>query len=242
MEVNLNIVSCRGSVFAPRVDYGPENWKKLHSSFPDYMPIQERNSGMVINIGNEQVVVGGLLWTLSSKEKNMDINFFDGKIDVVKKNIKNPISIDNLKALSNEVGEVIDKLMTSLQLVSSRVAFAPTLISEDLNSAITFARKMFRETTYKDTKLGNCNFSNVYRVIYPIGGKQTTVNHLATFSVEQIPFLSSNRFIVKDGFKTDLDINTLPESSLSFSNDDIKDFFSKSADMANDYINFFFSE
>lgn len=238
--MSFNLVLCRGSLFTRRVDYTPENWNILRTVFPDYMPIKESNPGFVVSIGKEPLIMGGVLWNLRSP--NIDINFFDGKIDVIRKNINQPVNSENLSFICREIKDVVCKLTDALQLTSSRLAFAPTLIDKAPNASRDFARKIFKERRYKDAQLDNCNFSNVYRVERQIGEKQTKINYLATFSEEQQPVFSGNSIKLNSIFKVDVDINTFPESSVLYNKEEVVDFFDNAAEMANDFINFYISQ
>ena len=67
---------------------------------------------------------------------------------------------------------------------ASRLAIAPTLeYKGDTTLFKNFVNKIYAKNTFKESKVDNCDFSQVFRVDEEINGKQFIVNYLSKFYV-----------------------------------------------------------
>ncbi|MBR1596245.1 MAG: hypothetical protein IJ665_06115 [Phocaeicola sp.] len=242
MKSNLTIDFCRGSIFAPTVAYNESVWKKLCLNFEGYLPTQ-RNS-QAIDLQGNLIQVGSQTWTLSSKADKVDINFLDGKIDVIISGNGQLYTYESIQILSERIFSIFEKIIDSFNLTSTRIAFAPSLIlHQDIPDEIKgFARSIFRDKKFKGENIDNCDFCNVFRVKTIILEKEYIVNYLANFAQAQTPVMQQNLLKMQNILSVNMDINTLGNANYVFNLNHVKEFFKLSPSMVEDFLGFYFKE
>lgn len=242
MRLDFFIRVCRGSIFTSTVKYNPDNWERLSSIFSGYMPLTQTSPS--IDVQGNTIQLGGPMWSLTSKQEGIDINFLEGKIDIIVKNIALPYNPENICSLCGKIKDIFLKIINALGLQSNRLAFAPLIISNnnDAKSYISFARQIFSNRQFKGEQIDNCDFSNVFRIKETIDDYEVIINCLANFSLTQLPAVINGRFTMNNELQINVDINTLAGQSYNFSANNVASFYSFVPKLTIDFINSYFTE
>lgn len=182
------------------------------------------------------------MWSLSSKEEKLEINFLEGKIDVILKKGNQLYSYEAIQESCMTISSTFEKIINAIGLVSTRLAFAPSLISHQKTSLEikNFARSIFKEKIFKGASIDNCDFSNLFRINTSILDKEVVVNYLAIFSLAQMPILQQSKIKMQDVLQINIDINTLGNEEYKFNVNDVKEFFNQSPSMTTEFLDFYF--
>lgn len=241
MSPNLIIKMCRGSIFTSTITYNPDTWEKFQTIFPGYMPVTHAPS--TIDFQGNTIQIGNQMWTLSSKKDKVDINFLDGKIDIILQECNLPYSKDNIDSLCKKIETIFSNIVNQLGLTSNRLAFAPLLISEDQPSvSIAFARRIFGNRKFKGEQIDNCDFSNVFRIKEKINDSDVIINHLVNFALVQAPFVLNGRLSTNNILQVNLDINTLAGQQYIFSPNAVTEFYKEVSQWTIDFIDSYFND
>ena len=237
MTPNFIIRVCRGSIFTSTVKYDIETWQKLSTKFIGYLPYSQIPAAVAIQMNTLQIP-GPNYWVMSSKADNIDVYFLEGKIDVILKDSNKQYSKDSISELCNKFQIIFAKLIDSLDLVVSRIAFAPLLVNnrDDTSQYVDFAKSIFRDRKFRGSSVDNCDFSNVFRVKENIEGEEIIINCLANFAVAQLPEVINMKLVVRNELQVNLDINTLGGQHYIFTIDKIKSFYNKVVDLTIDFV------
>lgn len=240
MNIDFLIKMCRGSIFAPTVSYNEDTWEKLAPKFIGFLPSEKGSP--TINLQGNLIQLGGPTWVLSSKKENIEIHFLEGKIDVIILARNSIYTSETIESLCLRVKDIFEKIVTTLDLKATRLAFSPLLLSRNTEHGeiIEFVRSIFNNRTFKGERIDNCDFSNVFRIRNDINGTGIVVNHLANFSVTQNPIEESGKLIMREALQLNVDINTIVGKNYIFSIEDINDFFSKSSSLTVDFVSSYF--
>ena len=237
MTADFDIMMCRGSIFIPGHAFNQDNIRQIQSGlFPDYMPVEK--SGPSIDMRGQTIQISNPNWILESKGNDTEIVFLNGKIDVLLKNRVCKYSMDNLSKMSDKIQAIAGDIINKFGMMSTRIAFAPTLVNHNIDQAYitAFAHNIFKGHKFMNEDIDSCEFSNVFRIMSDIGGENVKVNYLASFSVVQIPFFHNNSIVLKDSLQMSIDINTFPSPEYRFPLESVRDFFTKSPGMVNDFV------
>lgn len=242
MRPDFFIRMCRGSIFTSTVKYNSDNWERLSPIFSRYMPLTQTSPS--IDVQGNTIQLGGPMWSLTSKKDGIDINFLEGKIDIIVKNISLPYNPENICSLCGNIKDIFMKIIEALDLQSNRLAFAPLIISNnnDAKSYISFARQIFSNRQFKGEQIDNCDFSNVFRIKETIDGNEVIINCLANFSLTQLPAVINGKFTMNNELQINIDINTLAGQSYNFSKTNVESFYGLAPKLTIDFIDSYFAE
>lgn len=241
MSPNFIIKMCRGSIFTSTITYNPDTWEKFQSIFPGYMPVTHAPS--TIDFQGNTIQIGNQMWTLSSKKDKIDINFLDGKIDVLLQECNLTYSKENINSLCYKIEDIFSKIVDTLGLISNRLAFAPLLINnERSNESIVFARRIFGNRKFKGEQIDNCDFSNVFRIKETLSETEIIVNHLVNFALVQTPYIINGNLATNNILQVNLDINTLGGKQYLFSRNEVKEFYKEVPQWTIDFIESYFNK
>lgn len=236
LKDQLKIVSMRGTIFVPQIQFSTEFVGKLQGvSLEEFIPSVNMSSVPMILEGN-LAAIGPGEWSLISHDKKQLIIFQSQKIDFIEK-----LNIDYSSENISEFGKKCKSLFSSIDSECSRIAIAPTFeYTGEKGSIITFANSCFKLNKFKNVKVDNCDFSQVFRVQETISDSKIVVNYFSKF-------YTTNKMVQRDsGYQPaevsmiNFDINSKVDPNVVFDSNDINDFFSKAASFCEDFISFYF--
>lgn len=244
MREHLELVGIRGTIFIPQIPFSWELTNKFLALSDNLIPSVNTTSSPIFTEGqtmNPTVISPGE-WSLSSPDGNLKVIFNGQKTDVLRRASCNYsiVAIDEFGKLCRSIFDIISESSGSK---CTRLAIAPTFeYMGSRDSIVTFADDCFRRNRFKDAKLDNCDFSQVFRVPENISEMIVTLNYLSKF-------YSINKIVSRDGinqlaeaFMIDFDINSIVNPEIVFNRDAICEFFTKSADYCEDFLSFYFNE
>lgn len=239
LKDQLKIVSMRGTIFVPQMPFSMKFISRLPTVSPqEFTPSVNMSSVPMILQGNlSGIGIGPGEWFLVSHDKKKLIIFQSQKIDFIEK-----LNIDySLKSIS-EFGEKCKLLFSSIDSECSRIAIAPTFeYTGEKGSIITFANSCFKLNEFKNVKVDNCDFSQVFRVQETISDtKKVDFNYLSKFYTINKVVQRDGAYQVAEVSMINFDINSKVDPDVVFDSNDINDFFSKAASFCEDFISFYF--
>ena len=238
MKQNFIIRGLRGSVFMPQMTFNWEFISAIQTMLPNYIP-------SVIS-DTPQVIKGMLLspgdWILSSPDDNIRIVFQAQKVDyIINTNIE--YTQDIVSTLANNCNQIFKRIMEITGMRASRLAIAPTLeYKGDTTLFKNFVNKIYAKNTFKESKVDNCDFSQVFRVDEEINGKQFIVNYLSKFYVATPIVVVNGINTIQEVNMVDFDINTFVNPEYSFDTNATSDFFQKGAGFCSEFLLWYIGE
>lgn len=241
------IKGMRATIFAPQISFSSEILKRILpllndgleyiTVLSDMQPIQINGNNLLIPQNNNQ-------WQLRSVNTfTQNIIFGAKKVDIVREYDGSIEGDADFNSFCHFSGDFFSKLLMTLGISASRMAFAPSyLLPIENNETVTnFVNPFFTKNKFKNANIDNCDFSNVFRISEDINGKPISINHL--FKVEQINRIDISKQVLNPQpfINIDIDINTKAEDSYIFNDSDILDFYGKVPCMAQDFSTFIFS-
>ena len=231
----MNIVQIRASIFYPQtIGFTPENASKYRAMFLPNGNVAPASPFPEMAVGNLPL---GMPWQLVGRDdygNSIVIVFLPNKIDIVKN-----IEQSNEKTENDFVSFCSEKFklfLDDVKMNAVRLAYSPLLAMADNDAE----RRMFawqhliKQTSIEGVPCQDVNVSFLTKKIKQLGDKDVDTNFL---------FKMMDGMKLKDGIKTadsiliQLDINTVPEASYSFSGNDVEAFLSKAIEWKNEYIN-----
>lgn len=180
-------------------------------------------------------------FVLSSLNERTRILFSVQKVDCIIETESKDImrSLNDLNKRCTEI--LLDVLEITGTKTASRLAVAP-LFRYNSNTAL---QEKFVETIYaksklkfKNEKIDNCEFSQLFRVNEGINGRKIKINYLSRFYVENIFTRNEKPRLCNMAV---FDINTLPDPEYNFDVDFVKNFFLKSPVFCEDFLSYYFN-
>lgn len=249
MKELLKLSNLRCSIFVPKVSYNTENLEKVLQAFPGFLPstIQPQVAIPVEFVGLPiQINMQNGPWQISNNDNKTVISFYDDKIDIVIQLDEISYDVDFLEKKSKECCDIFEKIMTTFNFVSVRLAIAPTLKmqfnTKNGNNKKSFLEQIFSLNTFSDVANDTCDFSQVYRINHELNDKTYLVNHLVKFSTDQNAVIQGSTLIVSENLVVSLDVNTFVNPLYSMRIEEIKDFYSQSPSWCDDFLNYYFSK
>ncbi len=245
MKNELRIANIRGTVFAPKVNYNPENLHKMQDAFPGYMP------SMISPVSLPEFVPGmGVFknnsWRLVSADQMETISFFDDKIDIIVNCGNVPYSAELVGKYSARFLESFTKILRAFTFKYTRLAIAPTVyvpfFEGGEHNIHDFTKKIFAFHQFMGSELDNCDFSQVFRVKKSLNGTEYLINLLTRFASDMIQEQSANGIRIGQRLNTSMDINTYVNPEYSFGESELNDFFNNSPVWCEDLLNGYFSK
>ncbi|MDM8252709.1 hypothetical protein QUW55_14040 [Phocaeicola barnesiae] len=239
----LNIVEIRGTIFISQIQF---SWELVHQ-IQDVLGITYIPS---VNISSAPMFIEGKLmnsvmsqgeWSLTSPDKKQRIIFQSQKIDIIEEfNIS--YSSELISQFSKKCKSLFS-LIISDSVKCSRIAIAPTFeYTGNKESIIAFANACFNLNKFRDVKMDNCEFSQVFRVKEKISDMDVFFNYLSKF-------YSINKVISIDGVNQlaevtmiDFDINSKVNPDIVFDYKAIDDFFDKASTYCGSFLSLYFHE
>lgn len=241
MELALNLTKLRGTIFTSQIFYSPAFVASLSEVLKNYLP--SFLSILPQNNVAPNVIPNGIVpnfWEMVSTETGERIQFNNIKVDIIK-NIDIPYSTEIITDFSRHCSDVFNVICSVLGQDSTRLAIAPTFTCVDSDENIKlFAQEIFVKKSFKDSRLDNCIFNNIFRVNEKIGDKKYIVNYLANIYAANRMEIVNGSNTIKETISVDFDINTIVDPTYIFDVKAIMDFFASAPSLCSDYFNFFF--
>ncbi len=244
MKGELKLIGIRGTIFVPMIQFSWELVQRLQSSLKDYIPSVNTSSVPIFTTGNGQlmdsVIIAPEEWSLTSPDKKQQVVFQAQKIDLIRE-----INEDYSPNLVSVFGKSCQSLFSAITEFSNmkctRIAIAPMFeYAGSRDSIIAFANNSFKVNEFKNAKLDNCDFSQVFRIPENISGSTVTLNYLSKFyAINKVAsFNGMNQLaeVTRIGF----DINSKVDPNVIFNLEAIRDFFTKVSGFCEDFLSFYF--
>lgn len=239
MANSFSISMIRGTMFIPRIPYDWPIVNRLLERFQGFIPTVY---GSPQPDGNVLYTPGD--WELRSPDGLKRLIFSTQKIDYIELGQKD-YSLSVLENFAHICSDVFSEIAANHGQTSSRLAIAPSFVcSTSFSQVKGLLNSIYVEgkLSFAQSELDSCDFSQVYRPIKNIAGKDISMNFLSKFTTETI--ISTNDGTPKPVklVKADFDINTTPVQGIIFGIDSIRDFFAKAGTLCEDFYHFYFQE
>lgn len=222
----------RGTMFCAPIGYSREFVKKLAGIADGYAPLLIGGSGMFAMIPT---------WRLISPDEREGLVFDGDKIDVVRV-VENEVDSAKLKMFGGRCKEVFGKIMEMLGYVSSRLAFAPSVIlAENKDKPAVLFNRLYQIRKFHECSLETSNLSQVYRVTREIQGKEVIVNHVANFHADSQLIKERGIDRIRERYICDFDINTMVNPDNKFAASELNEFFDIVPNWFEEFYNIYFT-
>lgn len=228
-----DMTTLRGTMFYTPLRYTREFVNSLAGAVEGYLPalVRDPNALPMFQI-----------WQLESPDQKEIIAFNGNKIDILKQ-VEGKIDDNGIASFAERCKTVFGRIMEAAgNNVSPRIALAPSVvIANNGTRPDALYNRMFTCREFKNALLDTSNFSQVYRVVKLIGGKNIKINHVANFHADsQIVNIGANN--INERYICDFDINTMADPDYKFGKMEMEEFFSMSSGYFTDFYNYYFSE
>lgn len=239
MKLSLNIVKLRGTVFTQQINYSPQIVAALTDVLPGFLPsfvtvLPQNNSIPNAIVSN--------FWEMVNPNTGERVQFNNMKIDIIQ-SCDLPYKEEILSGFSDHCSTVFCRIAEITGQSSSRLAIAPTFSCIDDNQKIAqFAQGVYVNNTFRDARIDNCAFNNIFRINELIGEKSYLVNYLANvYAANRVDNIEGKN-LIRETIAVDFDINTFANEKYVFGIPEIKAFFDKSSQMSKSFFDFFFAD
>lgn len=237
MKLAFNVTKLRGTIFTSQISYSPALVEKLSAVLKGYLP------SFVTVLPQNNSIPNGIIqnfWEMVSTHNGERIQFNNIKIDIVRV-IDVPYSEEVISEFCSHCAEIFNTICSVSKQNSSRLAIAPTFTCVDSDDNIkSFAQEVFVKKAFKESRLDNCLFNNIFRVNEKIGENQYLINYLANvYASNRIESIDGNN-VIRESISVDFDINTFANAKYVFEAGAINDFFAVAPNMCREFFNFYF--
>ena len=239
MKLNLNLVKLRGTVFTQQINYSPQIITALSDILRGYLPsfvtvIPQNNSIPNAIVSN--------FWEMVNPTTGERIQFNNVKIDIVQ-SFDIPYKEEIISKFSSHCSAVFCRLAEITGQSVSRLAIAPTFsCTDDSNKIARFAQDIYVKNSFKDAKIENCAFNNIFRINEMIGEKSFLINYLANaYAANRVDNIDGKN-LIRETIAVDFDINTFANEKYVFGISEIRAFFDKASQMSKSFFDFYFAD
>ena len=231
MKEKMVIAQLRGTIFVPQnIGYTPENATKFGNILlPESIPYSANPPEMVMPGVNPTVPQYGMPWRLFKRTDEGDYNivFLPGKIDIVLTKDM-PYGDVAERLFCDKCVDLFSKILNELNhnTTATRIAYAPLYaVRLDEYDAEAVWSKLLKRTMIDGMTMKDVNFNFLLKRQVPFKGRTIQMNLLHNFSdgvqIKQVDGVSKTFNVVL----MQLDLNSIPEESLSLDVNGIEDFF-----------------
>lgn len=237
MSNTFSISSIRGTVFMPRIPFNGATVSDLLQHFQGYFPCfygsPFLDNGIFFNPGD---------WELKAADSSVRVVFQNQKVDYIE-NVKSDYSQEVISAFASKCSAFFSEILRSKGQLSPRLAIAPSfLCQQPFSESKGILASFFADSkiSFDNNEVDNCEFSQLFRPVKQIAGKEVKLNFLSKFSTETVITEINGVASQNQRIKADFDINTLPVNGLSFSIVAVQNFFGNAANFCEDLYKFYF--
>ena len=230
MKDKMVIAQLRGTIFVPvNIGYTPENFTKFSELLlPGAEAYNAYPPEMIAPGMNPNKPLYGLAWRLFKKDEEEGANnivFLPGKIDVI---LTKDIAYggDTERVFCEKCIDWFSKILVELNTTVNRIAYAPLYaIKKKEADSETIWGSFLKRTVIDGNPLRDVNFNFLLKREIPFNGQNVQMNLLHNLSdgvqIKQSPAGNVGEPVVL----LQLDLNSIPEISLSLKAEGVKDFF-----------------
>lgn len=235
MKENLIIKKYRGSIFLTQDIASDE---KLINGLSNLLGISQAT--IVNKTPKDSIALKE--WNYVSPDNRLQINFLAQKIDVEQKN-DSGYSKDSITSFVHLCIKIFAFILKLRPQNISRLAIAPTLkFTDDISQLISKVNSFYSKNDFLGCQNDKLDFSQVYRHSELIGRNKININYFSKFFINNEIAIEKGKLKISNEVLLNFDINTSVGDEYIFSQEDINDFFTKSPDFCNNFINYYFGE
>lgn len=181
-------------------------------------------------------------WNYISPDNCLQINFQTQKIDIEQK-IATEYSIENITSFAHLCIKIFVLILSLSPQNISRLAIAPTLkFTGDISKLITRVNSFYSRNDFLGCQNDKLDFSQVYRRSELLASKKININYFSKFFINNEITIEEGKLKISNEVLLNFDINTSVGDEYIFAQEDIKEFFTKSPEFCNNFINYYFGE
>ena len=125
----------------------------------------------------------------------------------------------------------------------NRLAIAPTIkFTGDIRQLISKVNSFYSKDDFQGFQNDKLDFSQVYRCSEFLCSKKININYFSKFFVNNDIAIEEGKLQISKENLLNFDINTSVVDEYIFSQDEIVEFFTKSPEFCNNFINYYFGE
>lgn len=235
----LDIIGIRITAFTKQVKFSEELVKRLTQ--------QLNNVVTFVNV-SEKPIAGkapdpdkAIFFGFEDQDTGIKLTFNQQTIDLEVNN-HHRFDPEYLKETGVLMSHKLIELLKLLNLSTNRIAFAPRFgYVVDDNEWMSFLNAHLNSKRFRDTELGNANFSLTYQLEENLGDLLAVVNYHVTVSSGKRTVSVGSYIEERKSFIFDFDINT-PFRQPPFNIEDIENFYKEIPIKTNEYLRFILSE
>ena len=240
MKENLIIKKYRGSIFLTQ-DIASD--KELIKELSELLGISQATIvEKTPQDPPEKDVIALKEWNYISPDNRLQINFQAQKIDVEQK-IATEYSIESITSFAQLCIKIFVFILKLRPQNISRLAIAPTLkFTGDIRLLISKVNSFYSKNDFLGCQNDKLDFSQVYRRSELLDSKKININYFSKFFINNEIAIEEGKLKILNEILLNFDINTTVGDEYIFAQEDIKDFFKKSPDFCNNFINYYFCD
>lgn len=231
MKEKMVIAQLRGTIFIPQtIGYTPENAIKFGNILlPESKPYSANPPEMIMPGVNPTVPQYGMPWRLfkGDDEGEYNIVFLPGKVDIVL--AKDTSYGDEIeRQFCDKCVDLFSKILKELNhnTTATRIAYAPLYaVRLDENGAESVWNKLLKRTMIDGMSMKDVNFNFLLKRQVSFNGRIIQMNLFHNFSDGMQIKETAGESKTSNVVMMQLDLNSIPEESLSLDVNGIKDFF-----------------
>lgn len=181
-------------------------------------------------------------WNYISPDKRLHINFQAQKIDVEQK-AATEYSIESIISFAQLCIKIFVLILKLRPQNINRLAIAPTIkFTGDIRQLISKVNSFYSKDDFQGLQNDKLDFSQVYRCSEFLCSKKININYFSKFFVNNDIAIEEGKLQISKENLLNFDINTSVVDEYIFSQDEIVEFFTKSPEFCNNFINYYFGE
>lgn len=181
-------------------------------------------------------------WNYISPDNRLQINFQAQKIDVEQK-VATEYSIESITSFAHLCIKIFVFILKFKPQNISRLAIAPTLkFTGDMRQLIAKVNSFYSRNDFQGCQNDKLDFSQVYRRSELLASKKININYFSKFFVNNEIAIEEGKLKISNEALLNFDINTSVGDEYIFTQEDVEDYFTKSPEFCNNFINYYFGE
>lgn len=181
-------------------------------------------------------------WNFISPSNQFQISFQSQKIDFEQR-LDVSYSEKSLSSFCELCISAFDKILDYKPQAIIRLAIAPTLkYNGDIEILVSKINSFYSKNDFFGCQNDKLDFSQVYRRSELLASKKININYFSKFFINNEIAIEEGKLKISNEVLLNFDINTSVGDEYIFAQEDIKDFFKKSPEFCNNFINYYFGE
>lgn len=181
-------------------------------------------------------------WNFISPSNQFQISFQSQKIDFEQR-LDVSYSEKSLSSFCELCISAFEKILNYKPQAIIRLAIAPTLkYNGDIEILVSKINSFYSKNDFWGCRNDKLDFSQVYRRSELLASKKININYFSKFFINNEIAIEEGKLKISNEVLLNFDINTSVGDEYIFAQEDIKDFFKKSPEFCNNFINYYFGE